>query len=243
MIALAAGAVLLGAALQSATGFGFALVAAPLLFALLGPQEAVTAGVLLGLELNLMTLWSEGRWPRVLRADAIALVAWSLPGLALGALALRLLADRLLSALVALAVLAALVLRVRAARRLPVVVRPARWWQPALAGFGSGALATSTSLSGPPLVFYLLARGLSPAQMRDTLAAVFVALSLVGAPALVATGTFDVPAGIGWLLAAGAVGQVAGRRAFAWLAGDRYETAVLVVLAATALVALAVSSR
>ena len=50
-IALAALAVFVGAALQSATGFGFALVAAPVLFALLGPREAVTAGVLLGLVL------------------------------------------------------------------------------------------------------------------------------------------------------------------------------------------------
>ncbi|HUR84326.1 MAG TPA: sulfite exporter TauE/SafE family protein [Solirubrobacteraceae bacterium] len=241
MIAVAAGAVFLGAGLQSATGFGFALVAAPLLFAVLGPQEAVTAGVLLGLELNVMTLASEGRRPRVLRADAVTLVGWALPGLALGALALRSLPDRLLSAFVAVAVLAALGLRLRA-RRVRAVTRAARWWQPALAGASSGALATSTSLSGPPLVFYLLARGLSPEQMRDTLAAVFVALSLAGVPALLATGTFDVPAGVGWLIAAAAVGQVAGRRAFARLAGDRYEAAVLTLLAATALVALAASS-
>ncbi|MGI9097922.1 MAG: sulfite exporter TauE/SafE family protein [Solirubrobacteraceae bacterium] len=241
MIALAAGAVFLGAALQSATGFGFALVAAPLLFVILGPQEAVTAGVLLGLELNLLTLAGEGRRPRVERGDALALVGWSLPGLVLGALALRELPDHLLSLLVALAVLAGLALRLRARRpgAGAAPTAPPRPWQTAVAGASSGALATSTSLSGPPLVFYLLARGISPVQVRDTLAAVFVALSLIGTPVLLATGTFAVPAAVGVLLLAGAVGQLLGRRAFARLVGDRYENAVLAVLAATALIALA----
>ncbi len=116
-VALAALAVLAGAALQSATGFGFALVAAPILFALLGPQEAVSAGVLLALLLNGLTLATERRRPAVLWRDAVVLVAWSLPGLALGALALRELPERPLSVLVALAVLAALGLRVRSRSR------------------------------------------------------------------------------------------------------------------------------
>ena len=88
-VALAALAVFAGAVLQSATGFGFALVAAPILFALVGPQQAVTAGVLLGLALNVLTLATERRRPAILGRDAGLLLAWSLPGLALGALALR----------------------------------------------------------------------------------------------------------------------------------------------------------
>jgi uncharacterized protein len=89
-------------------------------------------------------------------------------------------------------------------------------------------------------VFYLLARAASPGQMRDTLAAIFVALSLLAVPIMLATGTFEVPEAVEVLLVAGAAGQLAGRRVFAWL-GDRHETAVLVVLAATALAALAAS--
>jgi uncharacterized membrane protein YfcA len=238
-VALAALAVLLGAALQSATGFGFALVAAPILFALLGPQEAVSAGVLLALLLNGLTLATERRRPAVLWRDAIALVAWSLPGLALGALALRELPERPLSALVALAVLAALVLRVRSRSR-GLAPRPRRWQRP-VAGAASGALATSTSLSGPPLVFCLLARGAAPAAMRDTLAAIFIAEAVLSFPALLATGTFALPGGVWALLAAGLAGQLLGRRAFAWLHGERYERAVLALLAVTALVALTAS--
>ncbi len=236
-VALAALAVFLGASLQSATGFGFALVAAPILFALLGPREAVTACVLLALLLSGLTLATERRRPVVLARDAGLLVGWSLPGLALGAVALRELPERSLSALVALAVLAALALRLRA-RGVRVT---ARAWHAPAAGATSGALATATSLSGPPLVFYLLARNAAPAAMRDTLATIFVAQALLAMPALLASGTFMVPDGIWALLAAGLAGQLLGRRAFAWLRGERYERAVLAVLAVSALVALATS--
>lgn len=235
-VAVAALAVFLGAALQSATGFGFALVAAPVLFALLGPREAVTAGVLLGLLLNALTLATERRRPVVLARDALVLVAWSVPGLVLGGLALRELPERPLSALVAVAVVAGLALRLRRA----IAVRPRSWHAPA-AGAASGALATATSLSGPPLVFYLLACGAPPAAMRDTLAAIFVAQAMLALPVLLLTATFTVPTAVWALLSAALAGQVLGRRAFGWLEGERYERAVLAVLALSALVTLAAS--
>jgi uncharacterized membrane protein YfcA len=249
-LALAALAVFLGAALQSATGFGFALVSAPILFALLGPQEAVSAGALLGVELSALTLATERRVPSVLHGEALALVLWSIPGLAIGAIALRELPDRVLSAMVAAGVLAALGLRLRSrrvgrqaggAKHAASVASKPRPWLTAVAGVTSGALSTATSLSGPPLVLHLLGRGISPEQMRDTLAAVFVALAALTTAALLIAGTFVMPTGLGVLLAAGLAGQVLGRRAFAWLAGDRHEGAVLAVLAVTAVVALAAS--
>ena len=50
---IAAGvAVLAGAALQSATGFGFALVSAPLVFAAAEPEQAVWLLILAGLVVN-----------------------------------------------------------------------------------------------------------------------------------------------------------------------------------------------
>ncbi|MDP1846807.1 MAG: sulfite exporter TauE/SafE family protein [Solirubrobacteraceae bacterium] len=233
-VALAALAVFLGATLQSATGFGFSLVAAPMLFALLGPREAVSAGVLLGLLLNGLTLATERRRPEVL-GDAWRLVAWSVPGLVLGALALRELPERPLSALVGLAVLAGLAVRLRGSK---VAVRLRAWHAPA-AGATSGALATANSVSGPPLAFYLLGRGATPAAMRDTLAAVFIAQSLLALPVLLLSATFRVPAAVWALLAAALAGQLAGRRAFAWLRGERHEHAVLAVLVLSALAALA----
>lgn len=238
-VSLAALAVFLGSGLQSATGFGYAMFAAPILFVLLGPREAVTIGVLLGLLTNGLLLATERRRPAVLKREAVVLVAWCVPGLVLGAIILREVPERPLSALVAAAVLAGLGLRLRDRRApAPVAPRPRAWHAPA-AGATSGALATSTSLGGPPLVFYLLARAAEPAAMRDTLAAVFIVEAALGLPVLVLTGTFTVPAAAGVLLAGGVAGQVLGRRAFAWLRGERYERAVLVVLALSALGALA----
>lgn len=236
-VAGAAVALFLGAALQSATGFGFALVSAPILFVLLGPQEAVTAGVIVGFLLNGLTLATEGRRPQVLGRDAIALVAWSVPGIVLGVLALRHLPREPLSVVVALAVLTGLGLRLRA-RRGEAVARPRAWHLP-VSGVTAGALGTSTSLNGPPLVFCLLARGPSPVQMRDTLAAIFLAEAVLGLPALLLSDTFTTPRSLAVLLLAGLAGQLLGRRAFGWLDGDRYENAVLAILALTALVALA----
>ena len=187
--------------------------------------------------LNGLTLATERRRPVVLGRDAWRLVAWSVPGLVLGALALRELPERPLSALVGLAVLAGLALRLRGGA---VAVRPRAWHAPA-AGATSGALATANSVSGPPLAFYLLGRGATPAAMRDTLAAVFIAQSVLALPVLLLSATFTLPAAIWALLGAALVGQLAGRRAFAWLQGERHERAVLAVLVLSALVALAAS--
>ena len=238
-VAAAAFALFAGAALQSATGFGFALVSAPILFALLGPQEAVSTGVIVGILLNGLTLATERRRPQVRVRDATLLVAWSLPGLALGVIALREVPEQPLTVLVAIAVVAGLALRVRS-RRAHALPRQRPWHVP-VAGATAGALGTSTSLNGPPLVFCLLPRIGSPAQMRDTLAAIFIAESAIALPALLLTGTFEIPQAVGLLLVAGLAGQLLGRRAFGWLQGERYERAVLAALALTALVAVATS--
>jgi len=236
-VAAAALALFVGASLQSATGFGFALVSAPILFALLGPREAVTAGIVVAALLNTLTLAGERRRPEVLVRDASALVAWSVPGIVLGVLALRAVPEQPLSVVVAVAVLGGLALRVRSRR---AVSRPRAWHVP-VAGTTAGALGTSTSLSGPPLVFCLLARRASPTQMRDTLAAIFLAEAVIGVPALLLSGTFTAPRAAAVLLLAGLAGQLVGRRAFGWLKGERYERAVLAALAVTALVAVVTS--
>ena len=82
---IAAGlAVLAGAALQSATGFGFALVSAPLVFAAAEPEQAVGLLILVGLIVNLMTLGTEGRRPQPLVRDSVIILAWGIPGVAVG---------------------------------------------------------------------------------------------------------------------------------------------------------------
>ena len=168
LMLLAALAALLGAAVQSATGFGFALVLSPALFAVMEPTEAVTALLLLGAVLNVLVLLEghDVRWPLL-----PPLILPAVPGLALGAALLGALSREPLQIGVGLAVIAAALWQLRdrgVARRLPAAV----------AGFTSGVLTTSISISGPPLVLWLEAQSLRPAEFRATLAALFLALNV-----------------------------------------------------------------
>ena len=60
LVAAACAGVVAGTMLQAATGFGFSLVAAPLLFAAIEPEPAVVLLLVLGLEVNLLTLAPSG---------------------------------------------------------------------------------------------------------------------------------------------------------------------------------------
>ena len=227
--ALAAAAVLAGALLQSATGFGFSLLAAPLLFALLGPPRAVGALLVLGVVLNVLTLASERRRPRPLPRESALLLAWAAPGTVIGVLVLRSVSALALQLALTVAILATLVLRRRTVTHTPA-------WAAPLAGFSAGALTTATSASGPPLITYLLGRGHEPGEVRDTLTFCFIVLSALGALALWLTGTSSAKPDAGQtavLVPAVIIGSLIGRRAFTRLAqGGRYEAVLTVILLA-----------
>jgi uncharacterized protein len=227
--------VLAGGVLQSATGFGFSMLTSPLLLALLGPHQAVTVSSILGLLLSGVLLAGERRRPDVARRDAALLVVFSLPGLALGAILVSTLSVQALALMMAVGVFGGLWLRLRVRRR---GVRPVARWSAPVAGLASGTLSTSTGISGPPLIFHLLARGLPPARMRDTLAAIFCSLGAIGLIPLALTDSLDVPSGMVLLLAVALVGQVLGRRIFARMDPAHYEPVVLAVLAVAATIAL-----
>src|SRR3954452_2795357 len=88
-LAAAGLAVAAGAALQSAVGFGFALIAAPLVFAATSPEEAVGLMLLLGVEVSVRARAPERRRPRPLWRDVVPVVAWSAPGALAGVAVLR----------------------------------------------------------------------------------------------------------------------------------------------------------
>ena len=233
-------AVTAGASLQSATGFGFSLLSGPILFSVLDPKPAIGLLALLGLEVNLLTLLTEGRRPQPLLDEAVVLVGCALPGALLGVVVLRSLDAVALQLLLSAGVITTLVVRHALSTPAAVVpvdpegprARPA--WSAPLAGFVSGALSTSTSTSGPPLLLHLLGRGARPSVVRDTLTACFLALGLVTPIALLVTRTEEALPDARLALAlvpAAVVGHVAGRRTFARLAhGPHYELVVTIVL-------------
>jgi uncharacterized membrane protein YfcA len=229
--------VLVGAAMQSATGFGLALASSPALVAVLGPRAAVSAMAVLALLVTVLILAGERRRPRADAREVVALVSWTVPGLLVGTVVLRVVPEHALKILVLAAVLLAVALRLRGP------ARERRWShrRSAATGVTSGVLATSTGIGGPPLVFHLLARRMPAELMRDTLTMVFLVGGVLSAGALIATGTFSLPAEMPLLVAATLAGQVVGRRIFPLLDGDRYERTVLAVLVVTAVIALGAS--
>jgi uncharacterized membrane protein YfcA len=227
-MALAAVAAFAGAAVQSATGFGFALVLSPALFAVMDPVEAVTALLALGLALNLLVLFEGGRPEHVDWRALAPMLAAALPGLAVGAVALTQLSKEALQVAVGVAVILAAGWQLWVPRP-----RLSAW----AAGLASGALTTSISVSGPPLVLWLTARGVRPEEFRTSLAASFLVLNLAGGIVLVAVeggGAFDGGA-VALLLALVVAGYALGAVAFRRLDRELFFNIVLALVVLTGL--------
>jgi uncharacterized membrane protein YfcA len=232
-VLLAAVAVLAGAVAQSATGFGFALIASPALFAVFDSGEAVTAIAVLSIVLSVLVMADGGsglvRW-RALRPVHVA----ALPGLALGLVALEVLPKAVLQLVVGVAVVIAVLvqLRQRAAGAEPGETSLAA---AGAVGATTGVLTTSIGVSGPPMVMWLEARGAAPGEFRVTMAAGFLVLNFVAVPALIVVrGAGDaIELGhllplLGVLVAGYGVGAVAFRR----LSAEAFRVAVLVLVVA-----------
>jgi hypothetical protein len=232
LLAGACVSIVAGALLQAATGFGFSLLAAPLTFAAVEPAPAVGLLLLLGAEVNLLTLF-EWRRPEPLRDSTVTMLAWAAPGAFAGVAILRALPAVGLQIAVTLGILGTLAVRHGAGRRAHV---PA--WA---AGLTAGAMTTSTSVNGPPMLLHLLDRGAQPAAVRDTMTVGFLGLAVLGAIALVVTGTPALPDAtlVLGLLPAVLAAHLVGRRLFTRLAaGGAYEPVLNVLLAVAAIAGL-----
>jgi uncharacterized membrane protein YfcA len=96
-------------------------------------------------------------------------------------------------------------------------------------------LTTSISISGPPLVLWLEAQGLRPAEFRATLAALFLALNAVGGAVLLAiegSGAVDLGE-LAPLLALVLIGYGLGAFAFRRLDQRRFATVVIALVICT----------
>jgi uncharacterized membrane protein YfcA len=189
---LFAGVVVLTAAFfQSATGFGFALLAVPMLSLVIPPQTAVVVVFLEGAGSSLLT--ATHRRGDVDRTEATRLSVGAVVAMPLGALILvTASAGALRFALGIVTCSAALVMLLSGARRHAVLeVRP---WATYAVGAVSGVLNTALATNGPPLVVYLRARGLGVAAFRGTLSVVFIVSSVVGLGILLETGAVHAPA-------------------------------------------------
>jgi uncharacterized protein len=233
-MALAAAAALAGSFVQSTTGFGFALVLSPALFAVMDPVEAVMALLVLGFVLSLLVLFERGRPQHVDWRSLVPMLLAALPGLAVGAVALTRLSQQVLQVAVGVAVIGVAAWQMRSRLRVRTH-EPVSRGAGLGAGFLSGALTTSINVSGPPVVLWLEARGVSPEEFRASLAATFLALDVAGgALILAAEGSDSFDAGtVGPLLAIVIVGYALGALAFRRLNRERFYKLVLLLVACT----------
>lgn len=233
-LALAAvGAFGLAAAAQAFTGFGFALVAVPLIAALTDPVTAVVATTFVSAGLSAYGTVRERR--SVERTSAKRLIVSGLAGAPLGAVALHFLDANTLKVLIGVVLLGAIVLR-----SLGVEVRTTPRTEIA-GGVVGGALLTSTGMNGPPIVLVTYGRMIDAKTKRATLQAVFFVHDLIAIAIFAVMGLINrelaMLTAIGLLVSP--AGWSAGDRLFVRLNARSFAIASNIVLGGVALVALA----
>jgi len=214
---LLAGAVVVAAAsfLGGVTGFGYSLVATPLLLLLGFPLPfVVTANLSVACVTRISVAYrfrSDARPSR-----AAGLIAGSVPGLWLGAVVLTTVDVSTIKLGAGLVVMVAAVLLWRAVTKPPPRELPGA---PVVAGFAGGFLGAATSLNGVAPVLLLARDKAAPRSVIADLALYFVASNAIGLAVLAAEGGLESdalwPAFLLWLpgaLAGNWAGTVIGPR-------------------------------
>lgn len=232
-------AAILGSAAQTATGFGVALPVAPVAFALLSPPDAVITVAAASLMHNLLVIATRRQRLALRPCDAALLIATALPGLLVGALVISDAPKAPVQLGVGLAILLAVLFRLHEPGRLTAIGgRPAG----AAIGLIAGTLTTTVGINGPPLVIWLRSRLATLAQLRDTLAVVFLALNTAAIPSVAAHGG-SIPVALLPAIATGLIiGHFIGLQAHQRLpirTLERALTAILSVAAAATILASA----
>lgn len=243
-LAILAIATFAGALVQAASGFGFAIVAAPVFLAATGATWSISLLVVLHVVQSAMLV------PSVWREAPPAVLRRLLTGAALGCpvgLALFLWADvRMLKIAVGALILAVTALIV--AREKGLVGRPAtggsgedeRAAPAMLTGVVSGAMTSLLVMPGPPLMVWLMGTSLGKAQSR-ALSLTFFAVCYV-AVTLLNLGAGQLPLamwGVIALLAPAVVaGTLAGARVVRHISEAAFRRVVLALLALSGLGAI-----
>ena len=162
----------IAALVQSLSGFGFALLAVPLMSLAVDVRTGVVVSTLVAMATTAVHAWSERSHCDVRLARS--LLVSSFVGMPFGFLIFLFVPLRGLKiGLGAVVIVISLMLVMNVA--VPAGSRLAE----RIAGVTSGMLATSLSTNGPPLVFILQGRSLSPEVFRGTISRVFAVVNVV----------------------------------------------------------------
>jgi uncharacterized protein len=185
-VAAVCGIVLAASVLQRTVGFGFALLAVPLLTFAVPAKAAVVITLIDGTVTSAwMLLHLHGDVvPEATRRLGVGAVL----GAPFGVLVLWVISPDALRLLVGATTCVAAAWIIGSSRLGSVDVAPAPRWRGVLLGFVSGVLSTSVATNGPPVVYELRRRGLHGDGFRATVSAVFLIADTVGIPLLAGAG-------------------------------------------------------
>jgi uncharacterized membrane protein YfcA len=158
--------ILLTSVIQATAGFGFSLLAVPLMVLFIDLHQAVIIATLLGTVSNFGQAW-QLRHHHNKEISKIFIIA-SFLGAPFGLALFRYGNQNVMKALLGCAVLFGVWMLARG-RDLQHANRALDW----IMGWVSGVLLMATSTNGPPIVFTLQARRLSPEVQRATLNLIF----------------------------------------------------------------------
>jgi uncharacterized protein len=225
--------VLLASMVQSTTGFGFSLLAVPLLSLAVPTEIAVVLAATLGTLTSSVQAIGErehGDRPTILR-----MLVGAAFGAPFGLILLSLASNQQLKFGLAAVVIAFLIINLRGI----TIERGSRVVDVA-AGAVSGVLNTSLSTNGPPLVMALHARHLAPSVFRATISAVFAGTGVITLGLFLASGRYssDVRELLLVAVPAMVIGYAIGARIRPHIDPPRFRQAVMVLLSATAIITL-----
>jgi hypothetical protein len=194
-VVVVCGAVFVAAATQQLSGFGYALMAVPLLSLVVGPKDAVALSALSGLAGT--TLMAVRLRHRADRPVVRRLLVGAVVGMPLGIVLLRRVPADPLQVAVSVVVLLAVVLLATGFR-----LRSESPRTEVAAGFVSGMINTSIGVGGPPVVLVLQAAETEQHAFRATTTRYFLLTNLISLPLFLASG---VVASSTWALAVVAI--------------------------------------
>ena len=224
-LAWIAGCIAFASFAQSLSGFGFSLIAVPLMTLVVSPRDAVVVATIIGA----ISTTSQAVVDRkhVDRTIAKRLVIASYAGMPFGLMAFILVSETGLRLVLGAVVVSAAILLMRGFR-LDSESHHFDW----LLGMVSGFLSTSTSTNGPPLVFLMQARGLAPATFRATINTVFAIVNLGALAMFIAAGKVNAHnlTGVGAALPALGIAISFGYATRRHITQQRFNTLVIVLL-------------
>ena len=220
-------------ATQAISGFGFALIAVPLLSLFIEPQTAVVLATVVGAFSSTFQAITDRRYAQRNLVQRLAVTAYI--GMPFGLVVFLVVSESVLRFIVGVVVLIAAVALMRGFS-IAHTNKKIDW----IMGWASGVLATSTSTNGPPLVFLLQAKKLNPESFRASINVVF-SLTSFGAILLFAvTGniTRDDFAGIGISIPMLLLGLAIGFKVRTRINAEQFRILVFALLIGSALSAL-----